>query len=572
MPTIGDSGHPVAGGRAQGSRQASALAEVLLLPAQMAKTPPCCMGCPTGADVRGWISVIAQRRRLGLTDSEALRRAWRMVTAVNPFPATLGRICPHPCESDCNRAGKDGAVAIRALERFIGDWGLEHHLALPTLEEGRQPESIGVIGAGPAGLSFAYQMARRGYPVTVYEKQEKPGGMLYYGIPKFRLSKDVLEAEVRRLLDLGIELRLTTAIAGKDALGELQERHAALFLGIGAACSLPLNIPGDEGAGLLTGTHYLSALNCGERVPLGQQVVVVGGGNTAIDAARCARRTGARVTIIYRRTSADMPAIRSEVEAAVAEGVDIEYLVAPARIRRSGGIVRALIAQPMRFADVDASGRRRCVPIPGSEFELPANSVIAAVSRVADWSNFESLDLHAPSGLSQGAQPLGNGLWVGGDAVASGIAGLAIAHGRQAAEAVHAHLRGLPSPAPAVHETVASAATVKADYYAAKERTSVPAQSVDARLAQPEAEVEQTLDSEAFFEELTRCFSCGLCFGCELCFAYCNVGGFARLAQVQPGAYFSLSLDRCEGCRKCIEICPCGFLSAIPRPPPGKRG
>ena len=566
MPTIGDPGHPVAGGRAPGSREASALAEVLLLPAQMAKTPPCCAGCPTGADVRGWISVIAQRRKLGLTDSEAFGRAWRMVTAVNPFPATLGRICPHPCESDCSRTGKDGAVAIRALERFIGDWGLEHHLELPILEEGRQRESIGVIGAGPAGLSFAYQIARRGYPVTVYEKQDKPGGMLYYGIPQFRLPKDVLEAEVRRLLDLGIGLRLTTAIGGEEALRELQERHAALFFGIGAARGLPLNIPGDEGAGLWTGTQYLDALNRGKRVPLGEQVVVIGGGNTAIDAARCARRTGARVTIVYRRTSAEMPAIRREVEAAAAEGVDIQYLVAPARIRRSGGIVRALIAQRMRLAEADASGRRRCVPIPDSEFELPADSVIAAVSRVADWSDFDKLDLHASPGRSQGAEPLGNGVWTGGDAVAPGIAGLAIAHGRQAAEAVHAHLRGLRPPAPAAHESVASIATVKADYYAAKERTPLPAQGVDARLAQPEAEVEQTLSKEAFLEELTRCFSCGLCFGCELCFTYCNVGGFTRLVQGQPGAYFALSVDHCEGCRKCIEICPCGFLSAIPRP------
>jgi NADPH-dependent glutamate synthase beta subunit-like oxidoreductase/ferredoxin len=545
---------------------ASTLAEVLLQPAQGEKTPPCCAGCAAGGDVRGWIGVVAQRRKLSLSDSQAYARAWRMITAVNPFPATLGRICPHPCESGCNRAGKDGAIAINALERFLGDWGLQQRLGLPTLEENQQPESIGVIGAGPAGLSFAYQMARRGYRVTVYEKREKPGGMLYYGIPQFRLPENVLDAEIRRVLDLGVDLKLGTAIGRDVTLRELRERHAALFLGIGAGRGLRLNVPGEEGVGVWTGTQFLGAVNCGEPVALGERVIVVGGGNTAIDAARCARRTGAHVTLMYRRTAAEMPAIRSEVEAAVAEDVDIQYLAAPVRIDRNGSVVRAVIAQRMQLAEAEGSGRRRCVPVDGSEFELPADSVIAAVSQEADWSDVDDLGLHCVPGPAQRGEALGDGVWAGGDALGPGIAAMAIAQGRQAAEAVHARLRGLPRPTGATPGPVASPAIVKADYYVAKERVSLPSLTVDARLARPDAEVDQTLGEEAFLDEVTRCFSCGLCFGCEHCFTYCNAGGFTRLEQVQPGAYFALSLDHCEACRKCIEVCPCGFLSAVSRP------
>jgi NADPH-dependent glutamate synthase beta subunit-like oxidoreductase/ferredoxin len=572
MPTSGDRGHSAGGARAPGRAGESALAEVLQRPRQEEKTPPCAAGCATGADVRGWIGIIAQRHKLGLTEHEAYARAWRLVTEVNPFPATLGRICPHPCESGCNRAGKDGAVAINALERFLGDWGLQQRLGLPTLEESPQPESIGVIGAGPAGLSFAYQMARRGYRVTVYEKHDKPGGMLHHGIPQFRLPEDVLDAEIRRVLDLGVDLKLGTTIGRDVSVQELRDRHAALFFGIGAGRGLRLGIPGEDGAGVWSGTQYLEAVNRGEQVPLGERVVVVGGGNTAIDAARSARRTGARVTLMYRRSPAEMPAIRSEVEGAAEEGVDLLYLAAPVRIERNAGGVRAVTAQRMQLAEADASGRRRCVPLEGSEFEVPADAVIAAVSQEADWSDLDGLGLEDSPRRTRDGGSLGSGLWAGGDALGAGIAGLAIASGRKAAEAVHAQLRGLPAAVPAASGVAVPAASVKADYYAAKDRASVPSLPVAARLAQPDAEVEQTLREEAFLGEVTRCFSCGQCFGCEHCFTYCNAGGFTRVEQPQPGAYFALSLDSCEACRKCIEVCPCGFLGASPRTPPGAPG
>jgi NADPH-dependent glutamate synthase beta subunit-like oxidoreductase len=538
--------HPAAGMRAHGEVTGAgdaargSLASVLLRPIQSQKTPACSAGCVTGADVRGWIGIVAQRRKLGLSDGEAYARAWNNIASVNPFPATLGRICPHPCERRCNRERKDGAVAINALERFLGDWGLRNDLRLPTLDEGHKPESIGVIGAGPAGLSFAYQMARRGYRVTVYEKQQKSGGMLHYGVPEYRLPEEVLEREVRRILDVGIDLEVGIAVGRDVSMHDLRERHAALFLGIGAARGLRLGIPGEEGTGAWTGVEYLGALNRGESVTLGGDVVVVGGGNTAMDAARSARRTGARVTVLYRRTSAEMPAIASAIEAALAEGVAIEYLASPIRIDRSDGVVKGVVAQRMRLGEAHRSGRRECIPLAGTEFSLPADSVIAAVSQAPDWRGLDGAERDA--GDVSGNEPN----LLGGDVLGPGVAGIAIAQGRRAAELLHAKLRGFSGPLQ--DRTGAASPVVKADFYASKERVTPLTRPVQARLADPDAEVEQTISEHQFASEAERCFSCGLCFGCEHCFMYCNPGAFTRFEPVWPGAYFALSLDRCEAC------------------------
>jgi formate dehydrogenase major subunit len=336
-------------------------------PKQLERLPPCKANCPSGADIRGWVTTIAQRKRIGLSDEEAYTAAWKKIVSVNPFPAVMGRICPHPCESGCNRLEKDGALAVNQLERFIGDWALERGLKHELLEPEPKPESIGVIGAGPAGLSFAYQMARRGYSTTVYERYPKPGGMLRYGIPVYRLPKEILDAEIQRIVDLGVELELDTRIGRDIAAGDLQGRHQALFLGIGAHKGLQLRVPGETGPGVWTGTDYLSRINQGEKIHLGERVVVIGGGDTAIDAARAARRGGSAVTLLYRRTRREMPAIDSEVEEALQEGIQLEYLAAPVEIFRGDhDLPRSLLVQRMKLGVPDASGRRRPIPIEGS--------------------------------------------------------------------------------------------------------------------------------------------------------------------------------------------------------------
>jgi NADPH-dependent glutamate synthase beta subunit-like oxidoreductase/Pyruvate/2-oxoacid:ferredoxin oxidoreductase delta subunit len=558
--------------------------ESVFRPRQREKPAPCQASCPNCGDIRGWIGVIAQRSKTGVGREDAYARAWRMITDVNPFPAVLGRICPHPCESGCNRSEKDDAVSINALERFLGDWAIAAKLPLEELEGDPKQESIGVIGAGPSGLSFAYQMARRGYPVTVYDEHEVAGGMLRHGIPDYRLPPQVLDGEIQRILDLGVALELNTRVGRDVTIAQLRERHDVLFLGVGAQKSLPLAIPGAQGPGAWTGVEYLARVNRGESVDLGRRVVVVGGGDTAVDAARTARRAGSDVTILYRRSQEEMPADAGEVEEALGEGIRIRFLTSPAEIKRQDGRVVGLVALRNELGAADGSGRRRPVPVAGSEHDVPTDAFIAAVSQEPDWRGLESFHGEGRWLVSNDVGRIDDGVWAGGDVLGLGIAGMAIFHGRRAAERVHADLRGPLSEAGARSEGMArSVAAIDGERDAADSGPPVPIGAdrlrldlytsrppakpehlpVEAALADAKAEVSLRLTEEQFLAEVERCLSCGKCFGCEHCFMYCTPLCFSRVEEAEPGSYFALALDRCEECGKCVEICPCGFLELI---------
>ncbi len=538
-------------------------------PQQAQKSAPCQGGCPNCGDIRGWIGLVAQRDRLGLSRQDAYARAWATITDVNPFPATLGRICPHPCEAHCNRGEYDEPLAINAMERFLGDFAIQSRLPLPRLDEHRQAEWIGVVGAGPSGLSFAYQMARRGYRVTVYDTRDQAGGMLRYGVPDYRLPGDVLDAEIRRIVELGVELRLGTRVGRDVSLEELRSRHACLYLGIGAQKGLPLRVPGADGAGVWIGTDYLARVAAGETPELGHQVIVVGGGNSAVDAARCARRSGADVILLYRRTRAEMPAIAAELEDALDEGVSLVELAAPVRIERYGdGKLRAVVVQRMRLGEPDASGRRSPVAVAGSEFAQAATAVIAAISQVPLLDGLEGLEHQGNWLLRDAAGAVDQGVLAGGDAMGLGIAGEAIVQGRRAAETLHARLRGqgqaAETSAPASPQSAsprrAAAEAVRFQSKENSQHATAEVLPVAQRLQQGMAEVQATLNEETFLAEVQRCFSCGSCFGCEQCWMYCTAGCFTRLEEPRPGLYFSLNLDACQQCGKCVEVCPCGFL------------
>jgi NADPH-dependent glutamate synthase beta subunit-like oxidoreductase len=529
---------------------------------QQEKAPTCEALCPNGGDVRGWLGIIAQREHLGLGLEEAYDRAWDRLVQLNPFPATLGRICPHPCESRCSRSAKDGAVSINAMERFLGDWGISRGLRLPLSAEKECRESIGVIGSGPAGLSFAYQMARRGYPVTIYERREVPGGMLRHAIPDYRLPRDVLDAEIQRILNLGVTLLTQVEVGEETGLDDLKRRHRLLFLGMGAQSARRLRVDSEEGPGVMSGIDYLMRRKHGEATGLGRVVVVVGGGNTAIDAARSARRDGAEVTLLYRRTREEMSAESCELDDALVEGVRFEFLAAPIRILREDRGVVGVQVQRMSRGEPDQDGRRRPVPVPGEIFTLEADTVLAAVSQEPSWRGFgQAADGHDWLHTA-GDGRLADDLWAGGDDRGPSIASRAIAQGRLAAEAAHAQLRGLAPPGSQQARPAIDPASVKAQYYDARQRSGAHRRPQAQWLAESELEIDQTLTSEEACAEAERCMSCGLCFGCQQCFMYCNASGFTRIVEPEPGRYFAMALEACEGCGKCIELCPCGYLEA----------
>ncbi len=527
-----------------------------LRPRYVEKTAPCIANCPAGTDVRDWLVQVAQYESYGRTREQAYETAWEKIAEVNPFPAVCGRVCPHPCEDNCNRRLKDGSVSVNALERFIGDFGIEKGLKLKKLTEERRPEKIAVVGAGPAGLSCAYQLARRGYQVTVFESFPKPGGMLRYGIPKYRLPREVLDAEIQRILDLGVELKTNFTIGKDMPFEELRNQYQAIFVGIGAHKGYRLGVPGEDAPNVLTGTEFLNRVNSGEKVEVGKKVVVIGGGDTAIDAARVSKRLGADVIILYRRTRKEMPAIAPEIDGALEEGVKIEFLAAPTEILLGeDGRARGLKCIRMELGEPDASGRRRPIPKPGTEFEVEADTIIAAISQEPRFDGFEMIA--NPKDWIRvnewGETPV-EGVYAGGDDVRLGLVSIAIGQGRFAAEAIDARLSGKELKK---HERppVIPPEKVKLDWYKPAPRHDKRTIPVEQRGM--DTEVEIGLAEEEVVAEAQRCMSCGMCMDCETCWMYCTNNCFERLPK---GEHYRIKLELCNGCGKCADACPCGYI------------
>ena len=529
-----------------------------LRPRYAEKTAPCMGTCPSGTDIRGLLTTIAQAEAYGRTNEQAFEIAWRLVTEKNPFPASCGRVCPHPCEGACNRSEKEGPVAINAIERFIGDFAIDRGLMPEKLTSESHPEKVAVVGAGPAGLSCAYQLARRGYSVTVYEAFSQPGGMLRYGIPAYRLPRQVLDAEIQRILDLGVDLKCSFVVGKDRSVEDLRKEYQAIFVGIGAHKGIKLRVPGEDAPNVFSGTGFLNKVNSGENVQVGGKVIVIGGGDTAIDAARVSKRLGADVTLLYRRTRAEMPAIAPEIEGALEEGVNIEFLAAPVEILVKDGVAVGMKCIRMELGEPDASGRRRPVPQPGSEFDVEATAIVAAISQEPAFDGFESLregkDWIA---VDEWGATKENGVYSGGDDVELGLATIAISQGRFAAEAIDARFRGKTLEK---HEKPALIKTdrMKISWYKEAFRNERGHLPVEQRAM--ETEIELGLGEQQALDEAKRCMSCGQCMDCETCWMYCTNSCFVKLPK---GEHYKVKLEVCNGCKKCAEECPCGYIEMV---------
>jgi NADPH-dependent glutamate synthase beta subunit-like oxidoreductase len=528
-------------------------------PKHVEKKPPCSDTCPSGNRIREFLTTIAQADRLKKTREQAFQEAWEIYTDTSPFPSVCGRVCPAPCETGCNRKDLEGPVSINKVERAVGDFGLEHGLKLKMLSEEKKLRSVAVVGGGPSGLSCAYQLARRGYGVTVFESTEKLGGMLRWGIPGYRLPESVLDGEIQKILDLGVEVKYGVKIGKDTSLDELQQSYDAVYVALGAQQGVKLRVEGEDAPNVFSGVDFLSRFHHGEKLDLGKDVVViiVGGGDTAIDAARICKRLGANVTILYRRTRKEMPAIDEEVDEAIKEGIKIEFLAAPIGFRKEGGLVVAMKAIRMELGEPDSSGRRRPVPIEGSEFEIPASAVISAVSQAPDFGGFESL-IEGKDWVKvddEGATKV-EGIWAGGDVVQLDLVTTAVGHGRRAAEAIDCKLLGTERKAD--NRKVVRSDTMQLDHYERIERQEPAVVDLDKRLDAMDLEVNLGFTSDQILEESRRCMSCGYCFDCEKCWMYCQDQAIEK--PLQKGLLYPFKLENCTGCKKCAEICPCNFI------------
>jgi heterodisulfide reductase subunit A len=481
--------------------------------------PACRATCPAHVNAQGFVTLM----RHGNYD-EALE----VVRDAIPFPGVLGRVCISFCEAECERGTLDDSISIRNLHRFLADHERDNKLAKPVSARLDKKDKVAVIGAGPAGLSCAYQLARKGYPVTVFEAKPQAGGLLRYAIPEYRLPRDILDEEIQRIADYGVKIKVNSPVKSVTSL--LEKGFKAVFIGSGACVSNRLGVAGEDVKGVIRSVEFLEKVNTGEKVEIGNRVAVIGGGDAAVDAARVAVRLGARdVTVIYRRSNVEIPAIPSEVEDAKQEGVKFMMLTNPIEVLSARGVLTGVRCVRMRLGEPDHSGRMRPIPIAGSEFTLAVDTMLLGVGQSAD-----------PLGVQTGcdctefatvkADPVTlqtniPSVFAGGDVVTGPLTVVkAVGHGRQAADSIDRYLRGLPldSGVPPAKHRVQSYEVDKSTIAQAK-RAVMPRQGISSRRTDF-TEVELGFTDEHARAEAERCLNCAVCCECGLCVKACQRG------------------------------------------------
>ncbi len=511
-------------------------------PIYLDRLPPCNNQCPAGEDIQGW---------LFHAESGDYESAWRHLTRDNPFPAIMGRACYHTCEGACNRGKIDLPVGINSVERFLGDEALKRGWAFqaPLRETGKH---VLVVGAGPSGMSAAYHLRCLGHKVTVAEAGPKVGGMMRFGIPKYRLPREVMDAEMKRITDIGVTVKLNTKV--DDIMASMQEgRFDAAFLAVGAHIAKRAFIPSGDASHVMDAVAVLRSMEGEDKPMLGRRVIVYGGGNTAIDVARTAKRLGAEPIIVYRRTRDKMPAHDFEVEEAIEEGVMMKWL---STIKHTDG-GKTLIEK----MELDANGQ----PQPTGEIEeLEADSLVLALGQEVDLSLLDKVPgLEIAGGVVRvGANMMTGhpGIFAGGDMVpAERNVTVAIGHGKKAARNIDAWLRGDEHKPAAKHE-LASFEKLNTWYYTDAPKTVRPTLDIIRRQSTFD-EVQGGLDETNALFEARRCLSCGNCFECDNCYGVCPDNSVIKLG---PGKRFQFNYDYCKGCGICVAECPCGAIKMVP--------
>jgi len=519
------------------------------LPVYVDLLPPCNAACPAGENIQAWLAEARAGR---------YEQAWAALVADNPFPAVEGRVCYRRCEGGCNRAELDSAVSIHAVERFLGDRALEQkwRVSRPETTTGRR---VLVVGGGPCGLSAAYHLARRGHAVEIRDAGEQPGGMMRYGIPAYRLPRDVLDGELARWGDLGVTMTFGHRVTDLET-----ERRAggfdAVLVAVGAQLARRVDIPTADATRIVDAVALLHDVAAGERPRLGRRVAVYGGGDTAVDAARTAVRLGAEETLlVYRRTRDRMPAHVEETAAAEREGVRMHWLRTVSAL--DGG---ALTVEEM---ELGTDG----VPRPTGRTEvLGADSLVLALGQQADTGFLRSVagvevsadgSVVVDDALMTGAP----GIFAGGDAVpAERTVTVSVGHGKRAARSIDAWLRGLPAAARAQHRT-ATFDLLHPWYFGDTARRQETELSPAVRV-RGFAEVVGGLTEQQAVYEAGRCLSCGNCFECDGCFGACPEHAVVKLG---PGARYRIDEARCTGCGVCADQCPVHAIEMVPEPRAG---
>lgn len=522
--------------------------------------PPCVNACPAHTDCQGYVGLIANRQ---------YEEAIKLVKEVIALPASIGRVCPHPCETACRRQNADDPIAIAELKRFLGDIDVNNGTFVPEVKESNG-KTIAVVGAGPAGISCAYFLAMEGHKVVIYEAMPKPGGMLRYGIPQYRLPKEILDAEINTLKKMGVEINCNVKLGEDVSVSYLKKTYDAVFVAIGAWASSSIGCKGQDMEGVLGGIDFLRMATQSEPIYMGSKVIVIGGGNTAMDVARTAVRLGAEnVKLLYRRTRDEMPAEKIEIEEAEEEGVEFNFLVAPVEVTGDGTRAKKIRCQKMKLGEPDASGRRRPEPIEGEEVTYDADLIVSAIGQKVNADCVKELTQTKKGTIAVNENTFETnmeGVFAGGEAsTGPKIAVEAIAQGKNAAKVIHSYLNGFIIP-------VGNPNYIVQDDLCQKDFEHVEKQSREPQVVvAPEkrklsfSPISETFTEEAALREASRCLECG-CHDYFECKLVNYIGKYDidtkkisgekhKRKEEQNHPFIVRNSDKCILCGQCIRAC-----------------